>query len=79
MERRRMPRNYRVERDAIIQRWYGGNPDIRNPRPHRSWRELVLEWLLRHPGQPRCPILLVVEDNTVEEDEQHVGITRGVM
>ena len=34
-----MPRNYRTERDAIIQRWYGGNPQPRNPRPHRSWKE----------------------------------------
>ena len=34
-----MPRNYRTERDAIIQRWYGSNPQPRNPRPHRSWKE----------------------------------------
>ena len=34
-----MPRDYRTERDAIIQKWYGGNPQPRNPRPRRSWRE----------------------------------------
>ena len=34
-----MPRNYRLERNAIIQRWYGGNTQSRNPRPHRSWNE----------------------------------------
>ena len=34
-----MPRNYRTERDAIIQRWYGGNPQPRNPRLHRSWKD----------------------------------------
>ncbi len=34
-----MPRNYRIERDAIIRRWYGGNPRPRNPRPSRSWEE----------------------------------------
>ena len=34
-----MPRNYRKERDAIIQRWYGGNPQTRNPRPRRSWKD----------------------------------------
>ncbi len=32
-----MPRNYRIERDAIIQRWYGDKPQPRNPRPRRSW------------------------------------------
>ncbi len=34
-----MPRDYRTERDAIIQRWYGGNSQPRNPRPRRSWNE----------------------------------------
>ena len=34
-----MPRRYHIERNAIIQRWYGGNPQPRNPRPRRSWRE----------------------------------------
>ena len=34
-----MPRNYRTERDAIIQRWYGGNSQPKNPRPNRSWGE----------------------------------------
>ena len=34
-----MPRNYRIERDATIQRWYGRNSQPRNPRPHRSWIE----------------------------------------
>ena len=34
-----MPRDYRTERDAIIQRWYGGNPQPRNPRLHRSWKD----------------------------------------
>ena len=28
-----------MERDAIIQRWYGGNAQSRNPRPRRSWKE----------------------------------------
>lgn len=32
-----MPRDYRMERDAIIERWYGGNSRPRNPRPSRSW------------------------------------------
>ena len=36
---RSMPRNYQIERNAVIQRWYGGNPHPRNPRPHRSWNE----------------------------------------
>ena len=34
-----MPRDYRTERDAVIERWYGGNPQPRNPRPRRSWNE----------------------------------------
>ncbi|MDE2902432.1 MAG: HNH endonuclease [Chloroflexota bacterium] len=34
-----MSRDYRTERDAVIQRWYGGNPRPRNPRPHRCWSE----------------------------------------
>ena len=34
-----MPRNYRTERDAVIKRWYGGNPQPKNPRPHRTWEE----------------------------------------
>ena len=34
-----MPRDYRTERGAIIQRWYGGNPQPRNPRLHRSWKD----------------------------------------
>ena len=36
---RKMPRNYKTERNAVIQRWYGGDPKSRNPRPHRSWKE----------------------------------------
>ena len=28
-----------MERDAVIQRWYGGNTQSRNPRPRRSWQE----------------------------------------
>ena len=31
-----MPRNYHTERTAIIQRWYGDNPQPKNPRPHRT-------------------------------------------
>ena len=31
-----MPRNYQTERDAVIQRWYGGNPQSRNPRHRRG-------------------------------------------
>ena len=34
-----MPRNYQVERDGVIRRWYGGNPQPRNPRPSRTWTE----------------------------------------
>ena len=34
-----MPRNYRIERNAIIQRWYGGNVQSRNPHPRRNWEE----------------------------------------
>ena len=34
---RRMPRDYRTERDATTQRWYGGNPQSSNPRPCRNW------------------------------------------
>ena len=34
-----MPRSYRIERDAVIQRWYGGNSQPRNPRPRRSWEK----------------------------------------
>ena len=34
-----MPRNYRKERDAIIRRWYGRNPQASNARRHRSWKE----------------------------------------
>ena len=37
--KRKMPRNYRIERDAVIRRWYGGNPQRKNPRPSRSWNE----------------------------------------
>ncbi|MYF79057.1 MAG: HNH endonuclease [Chloroflexi bacterium] len=32
-----MSRDYHVERDAIIRRWYGNNPQPRNPRPCRDW------------------------------------------
>ena len=34
-----MSRDYQTERDAVIRRWYGGNPQTRNPRPRRSWNE----------------------------------------
>ena len=34
-----MPRSYRIERNSIVQRWYGRNSQPRNPRPHRSWKE----------------------------------------
>ena len=34
-----MARNFQIERDGIIQRWYGSNPQPKNPRPHRSWAE----------------------------------------
>ena len=34
-----MSRNYQVERDGVIRRWYGGNPQTRNPRPSRTWDE----------------------------------------
>ena len=33
-----MSRDYRIERDAIIRRWYGNNPQPRNPKPYRSWQ-----------------------------------------
>ena len=32
-----MHRDYRIERDAIIRRWYGGNPESRNSRRNRRW------------------------------------------
>ena len=32
-----MPRDYRRERDSIVQRWYGREPTGKNPRPQRSW------------------------------------------
>ena len=38
-ENEKMPRNYQVERDGVIRRWYGGNPQPRNPRPSRTWTE----------------------------------------
>lgn len=31
-----MPRNYRAERNAIIQRWYGGDAPPKNRKPHRT-------------------------------------------
>ena len=34
-----MPRDYQTERDAVIRRWYGGNPQTRNPRSGRNWNE----------------------------------------
>ena len=34
-----MSRNYQVERDGVIRRWYGDNPQTRNPRPSRTWDE----------------------------------------
>ena len=34
-----MPRNYHTERTAIIRRWYGDNPQPKNPRPQRTWKE----------------------------------------
>ena len=34
-----MPRKYQIERDGVIRRWYGGNPQPRNPRPIRTWAE----------------------------------------
>ena len=34
-----MPRNYRKERDLIVQRWYGRKPTGRNPRPLRYWSD----------------------------------------
>lgn len=30
-------RDYRYERDMVVQRWYGSNPAARNPRPSRQW------------------------------------------
>ena len=55
-----MPRNYRVERDAIIQRWYGGHPDTSSPRPHRSWREgpITQADCFGIPTPPNAPFLL---------------------
>lgn len=55
-----MPRNYRVERDAVIRRWYGGNPPARNPRPHRSWREgpITPADCFGIPTPPNAPFLL---------------------
>ena len=38
-ENEKMPRDYQVERDGVIRRWYGGNPQPRNPRPSRTWTE----------------------------------------
>ena len=35
-----MPRDYRKERDLIVQRWYGRKPTGRNPRPLRSCRKI---------------------------------------
>ena len=34
-----MSRNYHIERDGAIRRWYGGNPQPGNPRPNRIWAE----------------------------------------
>ena len=34
-----MPRKYQIERDGVIRRWYGGNPQPRNPRPSKTWTE----------------------------------------
>ena len=34
-----MARDYRIERNAIIRRWYGANTQSSNPRPSRSWAE----------------------------------------
>ena len=34
-----MPRSYQLEQDGVIRRWYGGNPQPRNPRPNRTWSE----------------------------------------
>ena len=34
-----MPREYRKERDLIVERWYGRKPTRRNPRSLRSWSE----------------------------------------
>ena len=34
-----MPRDYRVERDAIVERFYGAPPTPRNPRANRSSRD----------------------------------------
>ena len=34
-----MPRDYRRERDLIIERWYGRKPTGRNPGPRRSWAD----------------------------------------
>ena len=34
-----MPRNYLIERDAVILRWYGRNPQPTNPRRRRSWKD----------------------------------------
>ncbi len=35
-----MPRNYDLERDAIIRRWYGANPQPKNPRSDRTWNKV---------------------------------------
>ena len=34
-----MPRDYYIERDAIIKRWYGANSQPNNPRPQRTWNQ----------------------------------------
>ena len=34
-----MARDYRRERDALVERFYGARPHVRNPRPRRSWSE----------------------------------------
>lgn len=34
-----MSRDYRIERDAIVRRWYGGTSQHKNPKPHRTWNE----------------------------------------
>ena len=28
--------DYRIERDAVLRRWYGDNPQDRNPNPRRN-------------------------------------------
>ncbi len=56
-----MARDYRIERDAVVRRWYGGISQTRNPIPNRTWNEgpIIPADCLGIPMQVNSPFMLL--------------------